>query len=278
MTDNLLVKDVMSVVDGCNHDGHVLSVSIIKECFLDLQEKAYEIYRGKGGRKSLTPEDEQRFFMAYNASRTPLFNHVSSLNAEDSAEHVSVIYEKVIDARNNLALCNSNLIHYCSRRFFSTFDGAQRAEQHYGDAFDGLLNAVKNFNYALGYKFSTYATMAIKHVLIKCLSSYRNDASLDELGGASCVIDSLSSDESCFYTDERVDLISDIIDSDFNTSELNFSDMDRSILKFHVDARIDLSHDVIGKMYGVSRETIRLKKIECLKKIKSYIDRRLTTK
>lgn len=269
----------MSVVDGCNHDGHVLSVSVIKKCFLDLQEKAYEIYRGKGGKKSLTAEDEQRFFMAYNASRIHLFNHVSSLNAEDNAEHISVIYEKVIDARNNLALCNSNLVHYCSKRFFKNFfDGNQRAEQHYGDAFDGLLNAVKNFNYALGYKFSTYATIAIRRVLVKCLSSYRNDVSFHELEDVNFNMDSFILNDSSFCVDERIDLISDVIDSDFNKSELKLSDMDRSILKFYVDERVNLTHDEIGKIFGVSRETIRLRKVECLKKIKSYINRSLAKK
>jgi RNA polymerase sigma factor (sigma-70 family) len=276
MLDNLLVKDVLSIVDGCNHDGHVLPVAVIKESFSDLREKAIDIYEGRGPKKSLTTEEEQRFFMAYNAARIHLFNHVSHLDPEDVAVHVSVIYEKVIEARNNLALCNNRLIHYCSGRFFKDhFDGSQKAEQHYGDVFDGLLNAVKNFNYALGWKFSTYATQSIRNLLIKVSSSYRNNASLDELGDAGFDVGSIKTDELYDDGDERKDIISDIIVSDFNDKELNFSDMDRSILKFHIDSRSTLTNEVIGKIYGVSRETIRLKKIECLKKIESYIERKL---
>lgn len=276
MFDNLLVKDVLSIVDGCNHDGHVLPVAVIKECFSDLREKAIDIYEGRGSRKSLTTEEEQRFFMAYNSARIHLFNHVSHLDPGDGAEHVSVVYEKVIEARNNLALCNNRLIHYCCSRFFrDKFHGAQRSEQHYGDAFDGLLNSVKNFNYALGWKFSTYATQSIRNLLIKISSEYKQNLSLDELGDSGFDVGTIKTDESFDDGDVRKDIISDIIVSNFQNKELNFSDMDRSILKFHIDTRNNLTNEVIGKIYGVSRETIRLKKIECLKKIESYIERKL---
>ena len=278
MTKKLLVKDVLSVVDGCNHDGHMLPVSIIKKCFSDLQDIAIEMYEGRSQRKSLSSDDERRFFMAYNASRIHLFNHVSSLIPEDSADHLCVIYEKIIDARNNLSLCNSRLVHYCSNKFFKGHQNTQqRAEQHFGDAFDGLLNAVKNFDYTRGFKFSTYATRTITNTLIKIVSASR-EVSLDELNSNGFDIVSYKTDEFSFDGDIRKDIISDLIESDFRCSDLSLSDMDRSILKFHIDTENNLTNSMIGKMYGISRETVRLKKIECLKKIESLIERKLTKK
>ncbi|MAG25624.1 hypothetical protein CMI47_08610 [Candidatus Pacearchaeota archaeon] len=279
MINKLLVKDVLSIVDGCNHDGQVLPVSIIKTCFSDLQEMAIEMYEGRSGRKSLSPDDEKRFFMAYNASRIHLFNHVTSLKPNDSADHLAVIYEKIIEARNNLSLCNSRLVHYCLNKFFKGYpDSMQKVEYHFGDAFDGLLNAIKKFDYARGFKFSTYATRAITHTLIK-VADTKKDASLDELSANGFDVSSCKTTDECFSGgDLRIDVISDLIECDFIDSELSLSDMDRAILKFHIDTKNNLTNAMIGQMYGISRETVRLKKIECLKKIESLIERKLAKK
>jgi len=153
----------------------------------------------------------------------------------------------------------------------------QKVEQHYGDAFDGLLNAVKNFDYTLGWKFSTYATRTVINTLIK-VSNVHRDSSLDELSENGFDVSSCKTDDIIDDGDERKDIISDIIESDFKDSELNFSEMERSILKFHIDTKSNLTNSMVGKIFSISRETVRLKKIECLKKVESYIARKLSKK
>lgn len=286
MLKNITVQDIAVAISGFNRDGELLPVSIIKSCFSDLKQVAIEIYNGSGVTKYLSRDEERKFFMAYNASRIHMSNHISGLDPNEDVDHLALIYEIIIEARNDLSLCNNGLVRKCINKFYSNNFGRnnsgyvmQKREECFGDAYDGLLNAVRMFDYARGNKFSTYAYMAINHSLYKVP---RDDPSLSlsDLGcdGAEfdlrdCVVEEQSEQNS-----EKMDIISDIIYSGFNNPGLEMSEMDRDILRLHVDPRNSLTNIEIGRIFNLNRETVRMRKIKGLKKVESYIKRKLVKK
>jgi RNA polymerase sigma factor (sigma-70 family) len=286
MAKNINVQDVIAVVGGCNQDGELLPVSIIKACFSDLRDMAIEIYEGKRSVKCLSSEDEKRFFMAYNASRIHMLNYIIGLDSEENAEHLSPIYEPIIDARNNLSLCNNRLVRKCISNFYSINFGRnnggyimQKREECYGEAYNGLLNAVGGFDYMRGNKFSTYAYRAINNSLYKISRDeqilYLSELEKNgfELDIESCVI---IEQEEC--NSEKMCIIHDIIHSGFKNVDLDMSDIDRDIIRLHIDPRNNFTNEDIGMMFNLNRETVRMRKIKGLKKIKSYLKRKLTKK
>jgi hypothetical protein len=219
--------------------------------------------------------------MAYNASRIHMSNHISSLEPEDNVEHLLPIYVAIINARNDLSLCNNGLVRKCINKFYNANNGyaMQKREECYGDAYDGLLNAVRMFDYVRGNKFSTYAYMAINHALYKVP---RDDKakSLTELGpeGMDFDLESQMISEEAECGSERMNIIADIIHSGFNVPDLDISGIDKDILVLHIDPRNNFTNLEIGRMFNLCRETVRMKKIKGFKKVESYIKRKMVKK
>jgi len=282
---NLTVQDVILTISGLNRDGELLPVSIIKSCFSDLKDAAIEIYSGSGAIKYLTREDERRFFMAYNASRIHMSNYISSLEPGDSAEHVSHIYAMIIGARNDLSLCNNWLVRKCINKFFNANNeyAMQKREECYGDVYDSLLNAVRMFDYVRGNKFSTYAYIAINHALYKVPRDDKSlyvdgDGCYDTDTGNWVSLESQMVSEEVECSSERMNIIADIVHSGFNVPDLDISGIDKDILVLHIDPRNNFTNLEIGRMFNLCRETVRMRKVRGLKKVESYIERKMVKK
>jgi RNA polymerase primary sigma factor/RNA polymerase sigma factor len=111
----------------------------------------------------LSKEQEQHLFRKYNF----LKHRVSKLRSRLDPSRPDVrlldemeeLYRQAVDAKNQIVRANLRLVVSIAKKYVSDLDGLFDL---ISDGNMSLLKAVEKFDYSLGFKFSTYATWAIK--------------------------------------------------------------------------------------------------------------------
>lgn len=92
------------------------------------------------------------------------------MQSTTDAELIALAQSGSIEARNALIERHSGLIWKFVRQACRVM--SKEPDEHFGAGVEGFVRAVKGFNPALGFKFSTYAVRAI---LQETIASVRND-------------------------------------------------------------------------------------------------------
>lgn len=90
-------------------------------------------------------------------SKKEVIREIASKNIEDY-QNLQDRYREILDT---LAVKNVKLANWVVRKYFKYIPAEMEEMQAY--ALEGLANAINDYNYKLGYRFSTFATLVIKH-------------------------------------------------------------------------------------------------------------------
>ncbi len=111
----------------------------------------------------LTKEQEQHLFRQYNflkrrASKLRERLDMARPNAA-LVEKIEAVYRQAVEAKNQIIQANLRLVVSIARKYAH---GPSDLFELISSGNMSLLRAVEKFNYSLGFKFSTYATWAIR--------------------------------------------------------------------------------------------------------------------
>lgn len=110
----------------------------------------------------LTREQEAHLFRKYNYLKYKADKLRSSLDATNpkssTMDEIEELYDKIVSTKNDIARANLRLVVSIAKRHVSP---DQNFFELVSDGNMSLLRAVEKFDFARGYKFSTYATWAI---------------------------------------------------------------------------------------------------------------------
>lgn len=145
-----------------------------------------------------------------------------------------------IEVRNELVLNNLNLVPYTINKYQLYVEGIHDYEEMLQDGYISLIKAVENFDYTLGYKFSSYAIKYIRSLARERLD-YNKDKSLNEPieNGEGEKI------ELCeLIKDKDIDVETEVINKQFYLQV-------RSELFLNLD---NLEYEVICSFFGIGQE------------------------
>ncbi|MCH2113428.1 MAG: sigma-70 family RNA polymerase sigma factor [Pirellulales bacterium] len=110
----------------------------------------------------LTKEQEQHLFRAYNFLKFQAARLREQLDLENPKsslmDEIERLYAQIVDTKNKIARCNLRLVVSIAKRHVSP---DQNFFELVSDGNLSLLRAIEKFDFALGNKFSTYASWAI---------------------------------------------------------------------------------------------------------------------
>ncbi len=131
---------------------------------MDSDTVAETLFRNGIGMRDLQPFNE--IYQAYTEDQKRLVSIAQELNAcETSLQNYRSQKKKLEyeyeDIRETLTVCNIKLVNWCIRRFFNNIPLVKEETQLYG--LEALAIAINEFDYKLGFRFSTYAVPVIVH-------------------------------------------------------------------------------------------------------------------
>ncbi len=134
-------------------------------------------------RKLLSVSEERQRFrrMNYAKYRADVLRRKLDVN-KPSAEEVARInglLEIAATDRNEIVTANSRLVISIARKFANellTF------EELLSDGIESLMKAAEKFDFSRGFRFSTYATIAIRHTLLRVRQNWYRDRQRYVLG------------------------------------------------------------------------------------------------
>lgn len=118
----------------------------------------------------LTPEQEVHLFRTYNYLK---YKAVQLRDTKDKTQdktlldEIESLYVEAIETRNLIIQSNLRLVVAVAKKYVR---GANDFDDKVSDGNESLCKAVEKFDYTRGFKFSTYATWAIKKNAIRIYS------------------------------------------------------------------------------------------------------------
>lgn len=212
----------------------------------------------------LTADQEMRLFRCMNCLKFRANTLRSELDLRRPAATVVTRIESLLrqatDVRERIVTANLRLVVSIARRFA---DQNNEFEDLVSDGNLTLMKAVEKFDYARGFRFSTYATHAIQRDFFRQIRKRRNDLARCLRGVDDFVAETADERESKAAATEhfrRYAKLLSLIDRELDERE-----------QFVLAMRFGLDHDegpqtlqVIGKQLGVSKERVRQLEIRAL--------------
>ena len=125
----------------------------------------------------LTPDEERDLFrrMNYCKHRASLLRSKLSRTAPSVARVTEVedCLRRATNLRNHLIQANTRLVMSIARKFAN---GANSFDDLLSHGLVSLMHAIEKFDYDRGYRFSTYATCAVRRDLCRHVMTQRRDA------------------------------------------------------------------------------------------------------
>ena len=126
----------------------------------------------------LTPEEEQQLFRRMNYVKmraSKLRARISKQNPQlEQVEHIEEHLKEIRAINNRLIQSNLRLVASLVKKFVNE---SNAFDDLFSEGTMSLMNAVDKFDFALGYRFSTYATQAIRRHLYRAVVSRQQDRS-----------------------------------------------------------------------------------------------------
>jgi len=220
----------------------------------------------------LTREQERHLFRKYNylkflcdQMRKKIdLNHVRM-------SHVAAIEALLVQAnaaKNRIVRANLRLVVSIARKHLTT--GPQQLFELISDGNVSLMRAVEKFDYARGFKFSTYASWAIMKNYARSVPRERYRMGRFQTGQEEAldVAAGLAS-----YDPNEVSL-SEIRES-LDAVLAQLSPRERSILVGHYgldDKGTSATLEQLGRKFGISKERVRQIEIHAIKKMREMLD------
>jgi RNA polymerase primary sigma factor/RNA polymerase sigma factor len=219
----------------------------------------------------LTREQEAHLFRKYNylkylASTLREQLHPTRPEARLMAE-IERLYDEAVATKNQLIQANLRLVVSIAKRYASDADPLPDL---ISDGNLSLFRAVEKFDYTLGYKFSTYATWALKNNFIRGLASEhaqreRIHSTTEEVFTTQPDLRTNPTVEEKLQT-EREALVGRILD--------RLDSRERQIITSHFGlnrSEEPRSRRAVGTALGISKERVRQLEIRALTKLQAAV-------
>lgn len=119
----------------------------------------------------LSPEDERRLFCRMNFAKYCLSR--DWFGGKSRKVHHRSQFRRIAEHdRNALVSSNVRLVVSIAKKFSST---SVTMEELLSDGIETLIRAVEKFDYTRGFRFSTYATLAIRRALYRSIANRKNE-------------------------------------------------------------------------------------------------------
>ena len=122
----------------------------------------------------LSPEDEQALFRRMNYCRFRANGLRAKLGrSPELADQVEDFLDRSTKLRNHLLQANTRLVMSIARRFA---DARNAFDDLLSQGLASLVHAVEKFDFERGYRFSTYATCAVRRDLYRLVMNHKRDS------------------------------------------------------------------------------------------------------
>jgi RNA polymerase primary sigma factor/RNA polymerase sigma factor len=217
----------------------------------------------------LTPQQERHLFRKYNFLKCRASKLRSELNPARPTlrllDEIEELHRQAAETRNQIVRSNLRLVVSIVKKYASTPDNFFELTSEGNMT---LMNAVEKFDYTRGFKFSTYATWAVKN---QCAGEYRRrvrDADRFQTG-LDEQFDWTKDERSDEYSQER---LHEQRQAQFAKILGCLSDREQGIIRRRYglgQSEAGQTFKEIGREYGVTKERIRQLEARALVKLRA---------
>lgn len=205
----------------------------------------------------LTAEQEAHLFRQFNYLKFCANQRRSQFEAQQNClgcvEEIEMLLERAAAVRNRLIQANLRLVVSIARRLtdrYNTF------EELVSDGNVSLMRAAEKFNYARGFRFSTYATHVIQRELYRQSRRRRDEARRLEMGSPLWLTDAperTTADAHSRATFDKWQRLLELMKGELDERE-------QFVLSLRIGLDLERGPQTlqkIGKQLGISKERVR---------------------
>jgi RNA polymerase primary sigma factor len=209
----------------------------------------------------LTPTEEQRLFRRMNFCKC---RAVKLANRSGSAEKVRTYADEAEQIRNRIIRSNTRLVVSIAKSFV---DPHNTFEDLFSDGVVSLVQAAEKFDIERGFRFSTYATRAIRRNLYRIVTNRRKDRTRFSTGALDGQTEPEETDRGSTISEARWD----DLQSRLRTLLASLDPRERQIVRarFGLESTRDVQTlQSLAKKMGICKERVRQLEKRALDKLR----------
>ena len=200
-----------------------------------------------------------------NAIRSTLNENRPSVR---KLEEIGQLLAKANEIRNRIVHANTRLVVSIVKKFA---DQLNPFDDLLSEGIACLMNAVGKFDFNRGFRFSTYATMAVRREVFRSITrSHRNRTRFAT--GATDILDQQLNDQT---PEERTESGLRKIDAGVSQMLSRLDDREQFIVKARygfIDIGMKPTYSKLGEKLGISKERVRQLQLRAMNKLRDSID------
>lgn len=219
----------------------------------------------------LTPAQEQELFMRMNFCkyRVNALRSRLSRTKPDAAKLAEAedYLRRAVRVRNYLIESNTRLVVSIARKFADTKNGF---DDLLSTGIGSLMHAVEKFDYSRGYRFSTYATCAVRRDLYRLVMGRKKDLQRFATGSGDFLTGCADEERD---PDEMTEAGWNQLSSSLQKMLQQLDDRERFIVTYRFgldESGLKSSYSILGKRLGISKERVRQLANRALDKLREW--------
>ena len=220
----------------------------------------------------LTLKEERDLFCRMNYLKYRANAIRSTLNENRPSvrklEQIGQLLAKANEIRNHIVHANTRLVVSIVKKFA---DQLNPFDDLLSEGIACLMNAVEKFDFDRGFRFSTYATMAVRRDVFRSITrSHRDRARFAT--GATEILDQRLNDET---PEERTEVGLRKIDTGLSQMLSRLDDREQFIVKARygfIDIGMKPTYSKLGEKLGISKERVRQLQLRAMNKLRDSIN------
>lgn len=219
----------------------------------------------------LSAEEEMDLFRSMNYLKFRANALRSSLNANRPSvrklEQIEALLSRANAIRNEIVSANTRLIVSIVKKFS---DEKNPFDDLLSEGISSLMKVVEKFDYDRGFRFSTYATMAVRREIYRLIQRSQRRRTRFVTGQPAVLEDQEATTEGCLQSEAQLAKVDGHVEKLFDHLD------DRE--KFIVGARygfVDLGTKAtfsnLGRSLGISKERVRQLELRAVEKLRNTI-------
>jgi RNA polymerase primary sigma factor len=220
----------------------------------------------------LTPQEEREFFCRMNYLKYRANSIRSTLNSRRPSvrklDEIDALLSRANQLRNRIVTANTRLVVSIVKKFS---DEMNPFDDLLSEGIACLLKAVEKFDFDRGFRFSTYATMAIRREVFRLIKRSHRDRTRFTSGTSEVLDRQVQAD----IPDGRTE--SALMQIHRNMSRLlsRLDEREQFILKARhgfIDIGMKPTFAKLGERLGISKERVRQLELRAMNKLRDLVD------
>ena len=219
----------------------------------------------------LSAADERELFRAMNYFKYRANVVRAQLDADQPDEEKLTHFQDFVSAaselRNYIVQANTRLVMSIVKSFSDSETGF---DDLLSEGIHCLMNSVEKFNYARGFRFSTYATSAVRRDLVRLVNRRHRDKTRFASGTGELISQRGTEPEPSNRTESNLLAIDDAV----NSVVARLDDREQMIIRARYgfdDFGAKPTFQRIGQSLGISKERVRQLELRALSKLRDLI-------